>query len=172
MYSKIFHPEQKLSKDDNYDNLVFDKQDPAKIASQFFALIKMTELMYEEYRDEYPEALERDLNAKTAFDQGFTSFKSDSVDYLLEHNKEFSCSLVLFYSQCETQEQIMRILAFKLIEVFCIKNEKKLREQVPNLGVAAQQTMDNAIPIILEDVSCGVKIKCFRCCLTMLRAVS
>jgi hypothetical protein len=153
LYSKIFHPEQKLSKDDNYDNLVFDKQDPAKIASQFFALIKMTDLMYEEYRDEYPEALERDSNAKTAFDLGFTSYKSDSVDYLLEHNKELSCSLVLFYSQAETQEQIMRILAFKLMEVFCIKNEKKLKDQVQSLSISDKQTMDNAIPIILEDVS-------------------
>lgn len=113
----------------------------------------MTDLMYEEYRDEYPEALERDSNAKTAFDLGFTSYKSDSVDYLLEHNKELSCSLVLFYSQAETQEQIMRILAFKLMEVFCIKNEKKLKDQVQSLSISDKQTMDNAIPIILEDVS-------------------
>lgn len=33
LYSKYFNQEQKLSKDDNYDNLIFDKQDPAKIAS-------------------------------------------------------------------------------------------------------------------------------------------
>lgn len=113
----------------------------------------MTDLMYEEYRDEYPEALERDSNAKTAFELGFTSYKSDSVDYLLEHNKELSCSLVLFYSQAETQEQIMRILAFKLMEVFCIKNEKKLKDQIQSLSISDKQTMDNAIPIILEDVS-------------------
>ena len=81
------------------------------------------------------------------------SYKSDSVDYLLEHNKELSCSLVLFYSQAETQEQIMRILAFKLMEVFCIKNEKKLKDQVQSLSISDKQTMDNAIPIILEDVS-------------------
>jgi hypothetical protein len=40
--------------------LVFDKQDPIKIASQFYALVKMTDIMYEEYKDEYPEALARD----------------------------------------------------------------------------------------------------------------
>ena len=61
----------------------------------------MTELMYEEYKDEYPDALERDQNAKSAFQQGFTSYSSDSVDYLLEHNSELDVSLVLFYNKNE-----------------------------------------------------------------------
>ena len=60
LYNKYFTPDGKLSKDDNYDNLVFDKVDPAKVAAQFFALMKMAALMHEEYKDEYPEQLERD----------------------------------------------------------------------------------------------------------------
>lgn len=47
--------------------MVFDKQDPLKIASQFFALIKMTEIMYEEYKEEFPETLEKDPNTRMAF---------------------------------------------------------------------------------------------------------
>ena len=47
--------------------MVFDKQDPLKIASQFYALIKMTEIMHEEYKEEYPEALDKDPNARMAF---------------------------------------------------------------------------------------------------------
>ena len=33
--------------------------------------------MYEEYKDEYPEALDKDPAAKSAFESGFTSYKSD-----------------------------------------------------------------------------------------------
>ena len=86
IHSKYFTRDQKLSKDDNYDNLVFDKQDPSKIAGQFFNLIQMANLMHEEFKDEHPEAHARDSNARSAFAQGFTSYHSDSIDYLLEHH--------------------------------------------------------------------------------------
>jgi len=45
----------------------------------------MTEIMYDEYKEEYPEALKNDPNTRFAFEQGFTSYKSDALDYLLEH---------------------------------------------------------------------------------------
>lgn len=67
LHSKYFNTEQKLSKEEGFNNMVFDKQDPLKIASQFFALIKMTEIMYEEYKEEFPETLEKDPNTRMAF---------------------------------------------------------------------------------------------------------
>ena len=127
LFSKYFNADQKLSKDDQYDNLIFDKQDPLKIAAQFFALIKMTDIMFEEYKDEYPEALERDQNARQAFKTGFTSYSSDNIDYLLEHHAEFDVTLVLFYSKNEMCEAIMRTLAYKLLDVLVLKNEKRLK---------------------------------------------
>jgi hypothetical protein len=47
--------------------MVFDKQDPLKIASQFFVLSKMTEIMCEEYKEEFPNSLEKDPNTRMAF---------------------------------------------------------------------------------------------------------
>ena len=57
----------------------------------------MTEIMYDEYKEEYPEALKNDPNTRFAFEQGFTSYKSDALDYLLEHQSEFHLTIVLFY---------------------------------------------------------------------------
>jgi len=45
LHSKYFNSEKKLSKEKGFVNMVFDKQDPLKIASQFFVLHKMTEIM-------------------------------------------------------------------------------------------------------------------------------
>ena len=87
----------------------------------------MTDLMFEEYKDEHPDALERDSNARQAFKQGFTSYKSDNIDYLLEHHEELDVTLVLFYSHKELCEQIMRTLAYKLLDVLVLKNEKRLK---------------------------------------------
>jgi hypothetical protein len=64
----------------------------------------MTDIMFEEYKEEYPEALEKDQNARQAFKTGFTSYKSDSIDYLLEHHEDFDVTLVLFYSDQESCE--------------------------------------------------------------------
>ena len=46
----------------------------------------MANLMHEEFKDEHQEAHARDSNARSAFAQGFTSYHSDSIDYLLEHH--------------------------------------------------------------------------------------
>ncbi len=55
VYSKYFNLAGDLSKEVTFQNLVFDGQDPSKIATQFYQLFKMTEIMMEEYKDEYPE---------------------------------------------------------------------------------------------------------------------
>jgi hypothetical protein len=41
--------------------------------------MKMTEIMHEEYKEEYPEMLDKDPNAPMVFQSGFTSYKFDSV---------------------------------------------------------------------------------------------
>lgn len=64
----------------------------------------MTELMAEEYKEEYPDLLEKDPNTRVAFQSGFTGYKSDSVDYLLEHNDTLPLTLVLFYDVGEFEE--------------------------------------------------------------------
>ena len=86
----------------------------------------MTEIMCEEYKEEFPESLEKDPNTRMAFQAGFTSYKSDSIDYLLEHNVEHPITLVLFYDQGTYDEQVMRILSIKLMDVFLFKIEKTL----------------------------------------------
>ena len=67
IYNKYYNAEQKLSKEEHYENQIFDKQDPLKIASQFYALIKMTDIMFEEYKEDYPDALEKDPKTVHAF---------------------------------------------------------------------------------------------------------
>lgn len=127
LHSKYFNQEQKLSKTDQYDNLVFDKQDPLKIASQFFALMKMTDIMAEEYKQEYPDAFNNDPAAQSAFASGFTSYRSDSVDYVLEHMQ--TTTLILFYSSSEVDDSVAQNLAAKLLEVLVSKNEKRFKSQ-------------------------------------------
>jgi hypothetical protein len=68
-----------------------------QIAMQFLTLIKMAQVCVDEYNIDYPGSLETDVNARHAFKQGFRSFKSDSVDYILEHHDEYPLTLVLFY---------------------------------------------------------------------------
>ena len=87
----------------------------------------MTEIMYEEYKEDYPDALEKDPNTRSAFQQGFTSYKSDSLDYLLEHHSDVPLTLVLFYNSNHFDEQVMRILSIKLLDVLVEKNLKKLK---------------------------------------------
>ena len=55
----------------------------------------MSEIMVEEYKQEFPD--DTDPNTKAAFQSGFRSFKSDSLDYLLEHHDTYPLTIVLFY---------------------------------------------------------------------------
>lgn len=71
----------------------------------------MTDIMFEEYKEDYPDALEKDPNTVHAFKQGFTSYKSDSLDYILEHHSDLPLTLVLFYNSDHFDESVMRILA-------------------------------------------------------------
>jgi len=81
------------------------------LASQFFAYIKMTEVMIEEFKEEHPQQFENDVNTKMAFQEGFKGFKSNSVDYFLEHHNLFPLTLVLFYDSGLLDSDLMRSLS-------------------------------------------------------------
>lgn len=89
--------------------------------------MQMAHLMHEEFKDEHPEAHQRDSNARSAFAAGFTSYHSDSIDYLLEHHARIDVTLVLFYDQQSFDEKVMRELAYKLLEVLVLKFENKIQ---------------------------------------------
>jgi hypothetical protein len=82
--------------------------------------------MMEEYKEEYPEELASDVATKLAFQQDFSSYKSDSVDYILEHHREWSGTLVLFYDSRQYDEKLIRLLAVRLLDMFTDLNRGKL----------------------------------------------
>ena len=53
--------------------------------------------MGDEYKEMYPHLYQQDSEVKLAFRNGLEGFKSDSVDFMLEHCALFPISLVLFY---------------------------------------------------------------------------
>ena len=109
--------------------------------------------MIEEYKDEYPEEIEKDTNTKLAFMQNFQSYNSDSIDYLLEHHSEYPITMVLFYDSRDYDEPIMRVLAVRLFDIFCDKNEKKFKKEEFKVGRRALSGFESALPLILENVS-------------------
>ena len=131
VYSRYFNAKLTLSKEAGFKNLTFDQQDPHKIAAMFFSLIKITNIMAEEYKEEYPDDV--DPFTKLAFEQSFTGMKSDSVDYVLQHHDEFSLSIVVFYDIKEVQESITRFFAERVMDIFVQKKEKILRQGGPNM---------------------------------------
>lgn len=106
VYHKYYTEGNKLTKLPDHHNPMFDGVDPIQIASHFFALLKMTELMVEEFKTEHgdPQALENDVNARMALKSGFRSFKSEHLDYFLEHDERFPLTIVLFYDSELMQE--------------------------------------------------------------------
>jgi len=84
--------------------------------------------MMEEYKDEYPEEFERDAATKEAFKMGFQSYRSDSIDYVLEHHEEWPGTMVLFYDSNEYEEPIMRLMVVRLMDVFTDLNKKHVEK--------------------------------------------
>lgn len=60
-----------------------------------------------------------------AFKEGFTSFKSDSTDHILEHSAHYPLTIVLFYDENIYLNSIMKSLAIKILDVFLYKFEHK-----------------------------------------------
>lgn len=81
--------------------------------------------MVEEFKSEYPEQFENDVNTKMALKSGFKAYKSESLDYYLEHHDQYPLTLVLFYDSEELNDNMMKSLTVKLLDVFVYKYEKK-----------------------------------------------
>ena len=140
-----------LSKD-GYKNLCFDQTDPSKIASQFFNLMQMGRVMEEEYKEEFPD--DNDPSTRMAFHTGFQSYKSESVDYLLEHHDTYPFTLVLFYDDKDLDEKVMRYLTIRLLDIYIIKKAQILKDN-GNIQKDTKSTEDyeTAFALILENVS-------------------
>jgi hypothetical protein len=46
----------------------------------------MTEIMVEEFKTEFPDQFENDVNTKMSLKSGFRAYKSENLDYFLEHH--------------------------------------------------------------------------------------
>ena len=149
-YSRYFTPGI-LSKD-GYKNLCFDQQEPAKIASQFFNIMQMGRIMEEEYHEEFPD--DNDPCTRLAFLKSLQSYKSESVDYIVEHHDHFPLTIVLFYDERDLEEKITRFLTVRLLDIFCWKKAQLLHanENLKN-DQASNDEFENAFALILENVS-------------------
>lgn len=130
VYHRYYAEGNKLTKLPDHSNPMFDNVDPLQIASHFYALLKMTELMVEEYKSEHsdPSVIENDVNVRMSLKSGFRSFKSENMDYFLEHHETFPLTIVLFYDSDQMQDTIMRSLTVKILDVFVYKFEKKFQK--------------------------------------------
>ncbi|CDW73956.1 UNKNOWN [Stylonychia lemnae] len=119
--------------------------------------------MLEEFKSEYPEQFENDVNTKMALKSGFKAYKSEGLDYYLEHHETFPLTLVLFYDSEQLNDNVMKNLTAKLLDVFVYKYEKKLAKGNFNLGNGFlssaqnisqqnnQSTFDQVLSLIYED---------------------
>jgi hypothetical protein len=129
VFSRLY--EEKLTKVPDHQSATLDNSaDPLALAAHFFALIKMTELMVEEYKAEVggDAALDLDVNTRMCVKSGFRGMRSENLDYCLEHHDAYPLTAVLFYDGDLVAEQIMKSLASKILEVFVYKYEKKLQK--------------------------------------------
>jgi len=60
-----------------------------------------------------------------ALKNGLESFKSDSLDFILQHQALYPLTIVLFYDSTIYLEAIIESLASKILDVFLFKFEKK-----------------------------------------------
>jgi len=84
---------------------------------------------------------------------GFRAYKSESVDYFLEHHDQFPLTVVLFYDSELLHENVMRSLTLKILDVFVYKYEKKFLKGNFNIRGTGQQghSFEQALSLIYED---------------------
>lgn len=109
-------------------NTYFDGQDPQDIVNKFHTIMKITAVMAEEFKEMYPRSV--DSEVKSAFKSGLEGFKSDGVDFILEHSCEYPTTIVVFYDEHLCKESIMVSLAQKLMDVFIYKHKRELDKKV------------------------------------------
>jgi|LauGreDrversion4_2_1035121.scaffolds.fasta_scaffold126698_2 hypothetical protein len=128
VYSRMY-TQGKLSKVPDHHNPLFDNADPMQIASHFFALLKLTQIMVEEYKAEVGElAVENDVNTKMSIKSGFRSMKSEYIDYFIDNHEQYPLSIVLFYDADQLNEGIMRSLTAKVLDVLVYRFENKFEK--------------------------------------------
>lgn len=59
---------------------------------------------------------------------GFKAYKSESIDYFLDHHEQFPLTIVLFYDSEQLIENAMRIMTGKILDIFVYKYEKKFQK--------------------------------------------
>lgn len=162
----------KFSKESvDYFNKHIDGQDPQELAHRFLAILRITKLMADEFREMYPH--HHDANVKVAFRQGFEGMKSDSADFVLNHSFTYPVTIAVFFDSQIYLESIIENLANKILEVFIFKFEHKLiqgsfkdftptNQNYNQIGQAEKHqsfdfsenpgtTFESALPIIFED---------------------
>ena len=145
MYNRYYTEHAKLSKQTDQVNQQFDGQDPLQLASHFFALLKMTEIMVEEFKTEFPQEYEKDVNSKVALRSGFRAYKSENLDYFLEHHDQYPLTIVLFYDSEQMWDNVMRSLAVKILDVFVYKYDKKLAKGNFNFKVSKDDKLVDGV---------------------------
>ena len=71
----------------------------------------MSEMMAQEYKAEFPS--DDDPNTKTTFGQGFRSFKSDSLDYLLDQLEHLEPEAMILGGMSESDLDYYRLGSYK-----------------------------------------------------------
>lgn len=134
----------------------------------------------EEFKMMHPGVFHSDPHIKHSVREGFTQFKSDSADYVIENNMHYPLTIVLFYDSDIYLDSIMKSLAIKTLDVFLYKYENKFAQGIyenmtPKNSNYAQinvdekhrqfdftdnpgTTFESALPIIFEDVSPTIKL--------------
>ena len=88
----------------------------------FFSLLKLTNIMTEEYQEEYHDDV--DPSTRLAFLQSFKGMKSESVDYAVEHSESHPLSIAFFYDSRDMDEEITRYLSKQLLQIYAIKSDE------------------------------------------------
>jgi hypothetical protein len=88
---------------------------------------------------------------------GFRAYKSESIDYFLEHHDQFPLTVVLFYDSGLMNENIVRSLTLKILDVFVYKYEKKFLKGNFNIRSSStgpgqnNHSFETALSLIYED---------------------
>lgn len=143
------------------------------MALKFHAILQISKMIGEEYKEMYPSQYAKDTQAKIALREGFKGFNSDSADCIVEHCTHYPVTIVLFYDADIHLQSIYRSLAVKILDVFLFKFEMRLIEndyrnftpqnsnyQQYHIDEAKREfdftdnpgtTFESSLPIIFED---------------------
>ena len=117
----------KFSKESaDFENNSIDGQDPQDLALKYHAIMRITNMISDEYKEMYASSYNKDIGTQMNMKEGFQGFKSDSSDCVLDHCAHFPMTIVLFYDENIYLTSIMKSLASKILDVFRYKFEQRL----------------------------------------------